>query len=242
MRSADVLLEMGRILLDAAAHYRNEADDLLVIAAPAIVLGPILVIFASSGLGGALGTIPAFVLLFLLAHAACVRAAGLLKSGLRPDPAVAYLDVARRLALVLRAAAPGALLVAGISAAALVVGDLDYSAPALGLGVLGALAAFFWGSRHTYDLPLILIHGLVAEEAARLSEKVTGGNQLWTTFLLALVGAPLLVALLVSWGLAAVLSPPVGAIVFAAALALWLPFQALTFAAASDGLFGGATR
>ena len=229
---------MPRILLDAIAYYRDDAEDMLIIVAPAVVLGPILVIFASSGLRASLGTIPAFLLVYILTYAACVRAAGLLRKGLRPEPVVAYLDVLKNASWLLRAVAPGPLLVALVSGAALVVSDLVHPTPALAVGLLGPLIAFLWARRHVYDQPLVLAHGLAAAEATQVSSQVTGGNMLWTTLLLSLVSTPLLATLLLSWGLAAALTPASGAIVFAAALALWLPFSALSFTAASGDLFG----
>lgn len=233
---------MGRILFNAVTNYREEVEDLLVIAAPAIVLGPILVIFASSGLRAALVTIPAFLLLYLFAFAACVRAAGLLKQGLRPEPLQAYFEVFKRSSAVLRAAAPGAVLVGLISGAALVVSDVGPSIAALGVGFVGAVAAFVWGRRNAYHQPLILVHGFEADQAAGLHDQVTGENMLWTTLLVALLSAPVVVVLMLSWGLAAALGPPFGAIVFAVALGLWLPFLALSLTTASEDLFGRVTR
>ena len=49
---------------------------------------------------------------------------------------------------------------------------------------------------------------------------------LWLAFVLAAVSAPLFVAALIAWGLAAGVKPVFGAAVFASALGLWLPLAA----------------
>lgn len=231
---------MRDILEDAAIIYRQEAESLLIIVAPAIVLGPILAMISASGLMPALVTVPVFLLLYLAAYAACVRAAGFVLDNQEPEPGSAYLGVLSSALEVIRAAAPGGFLLAVAWASALVLIGLGFPLLALAIGLLGTAAAFPWASRHAYDQPLILVHEVRAVEAVRVGSHFAEAFKSWTMILLAVVSLPLLAAVLLSWGLAAAVTPSFGGAVFALALALWLPFSALSLTGACARLVGAA--
>jgi hypothetical protein len=229
---------MRKILEDALITYRQEASNLLIFVGPAVVVGPIAVLIAASGLPAALAMLPVFLLLYLATYAACVRAAASVLHNLSPDPGMAYLEVLSGAPYVLRAAAPGAALLAGVAGVALVLGDLV--APLLGLAVawLGGGGVLLWLARHAYDQPLILAHGLRTDDVARAGEQLAEDGFLWTLTLLTVVALPLLLAGLLAWGLAAVVTAPFGAAVFALAVALWLPLPALSLTIACSRLVG----
>ena len=238
MPPSDVIEVMRKILEDALITYRQEASNLLIFVGPAVVVGPIAALIAASGLPTALVMLPVFLLLYLATYAACVRAASSVLHNLSPDPGTAYLEVLGGASEVLRAAAPGAALLAGVAGAALVTGDLV--APLLGLAVawLGGGGVLLWLARHAYDQPLILAHGMRMDDVARVGEQLAEGGFLWTLTLLTLVGLPLLVAGLLAWALAAAVTVPFGAAVFALAVALWLPLSAFSLTIACSRLIG----
>jgi hypothetical protein len=218
---------MREILEDAAVVYRQEVESLLIAASPAIVLGPILVVVAASGLHAGLATIPAFLLLYLITYAVCVRTAASILNGAEPDHALAYLSVLAKAPDILRAAAPPGLLLAVAVGSALILSreGIPYLAPAIAL--LGAAAAIHWTVGHPYEIQLILLHELGAEEVRAFGPHLAERTVAGTPVFLAAVGFPLLMAALASWGLAAAITPAFGGALFSAALGLWLPFSAL---------------
>ncbi len=238
MPPSDVSEVMRKILEDALITYRQEAANLLIFVGPAVVVGPIAALIAASGLVTALAMLPVFLLLYLATYAACVRAAGSVLNNLSPDAGTAYLEVLGGAPEVLRAAAPGAALLAGVAGGALVLGDLV--APLLGLAVawLGGGCVLLWLARHAYDQPLILAHGMRTDDVARVGEQLAEDGFLWTLTLLTVVGLPLLVGGLLALGLAAVVTAAFGAAVFALAVALWLPLSAISLTIACSRLVG----
>lgn len=222
-----ILNGMREILEDAAVVYRQEAEGLLIIVSPAIVLGPVLVVVAASGLRAGLAAIPAFLLLYLAAYAACVRAAGLVLSNQQPDPRLAYLSMLRQAQDVVRAAAPLGLLLAVVLASVFFLSDEGFHYLGLAVGLLGAAAAIHWSVRHAYEYQLILVHDLGAKDAREVGRHLAEGRVPLTVAFLTAIGLPLLAAALASWGLAAAVNPAFGGAVLASALALWLPFAAL---------------
>ena len=238
MPPSDVSVVMRKILEDALITYRQEASNLMIFVGPAVVVGPIAALIATTGLTTALVMLPVFLLLYLATYAACVRAASSVLHNLSPDPGTAYLEVLGGAPFVLRAAAPGAALLAGVAGAALVLGDLV--TPLLGLAVvwLGGGGVLLWLARHAYDQSLILAHGMRMDDVARVGEQLAEDGFLWTLTLLAAIGLPLLVAGLLAWGLAAMVTVPFGAAVFALAVALWLPLPALSLTIACSRMVG----
>ena len=238
MPLSDVSVVMRKILEDALITYRQEAANLMIFVGPAVVVGPIAALIATAGLLTSLVMLPVFLLLYLATYAACVRAASSVLHNLSPDPGTAYLEVLGSAPEVLRAAAPGAALLAGVAGVALVLGDLV--APLLGLAVvwLGGGGVLLWLARHAYDQPLILAHGMRTDDVARVGEQLAEDGFLWTLTLLTVIGLPLLLAGLLAWGLAAVVTVPFGAAAFALAVALWLPLSALSLTIACSRLVG----
>jgi hypothetical protein len=229
---------MREILEDAAIIYRHEVESLLIIAAPAAVLGPMGVLIAGTGLRVALAALPIVLLVYLAAYAACVAAARFALGNDDPDPGRSYLEALARAPAVLVAAGPGLLLIGGSIASALVIANEGFRLLALAVVLAGAGGTIWWAARHPYDLPLILAHDARGSEALRAGPQLAERAHEWTRWLLAATGLPLLLALLLSWGLGALIKPAFGAAFFAALLALWLPFAALVLTSACDRLVG----
>ena len=229
---------MRQILEDAMIGYRQEAANLLMLVAPVLIAGPFIVLFAATGLVASLAAVPLLLLLYLVAYAACVRATGLIMRNLSPEPSVAYLDVLASSPALLRVAAPGGVLLAAVTASGLIISDLGVPWLGLQVGLLGSVAFLVWWARHAYDQPLILAHEVEVAEAGRIGDQLAQGGLAWTATLLAVVSLPLFVAGLMSWLLALTVAPVFGGAVFTLALALWLPFAALSLTRASTELMG----
>ena len=219
---------MRQIIEDALITFRQEAANLLIISAPAMLLGPILIIIADSGLTAALITLPLFLLLYLATYAACVRAAGFIVSNLAPDAGMAYLYVLSGWRDILRVGASGVLLLALILGGALVIGTYVSGLLGLALSALAIVAFLVWAAQHAFDQPLVLVYGASAEEVLHgESSRISRDYLLWALILLAAISSPLFVAALVSWGLALAIAPSFGGAVFAMAVGAWLPLPAL---------------
>jgi hypothetical protein len=218
---------MREILEDAAVIYRQEVESLLISASPAILFGPILVVVAASGLTTALATIPAFLLVYLATYATCVHTAASLLSGAEPDHGLACLDTMRKAPAMLQVAAPLGILVAvALGSVYLLSRDgVPYVGPAVVL--LGVAAAIHWSVRHPFEIQLVVLHKLGAEEARAVGPHMAERTVAGTPMFPAAVGLPLLVAAVAGWGLGAAVNPTFGGVFFAAALGLWLPFAAL---------------
>lgn len=233
---------MRRNLEDAAVLYRQELESLQLIAVPAVVLGPLLVIIAAGGLPAALAAIPAFLVLYLLSYAACVSAAGAALHNSEPRLSACYADALRCAPVLARLAAPAGLLLAGVFGAAIVLSDIGFGYVGALFGVLGAGAGLVWASCHAYDQPLVILHEVTAEEAAEVSDSFSRDETTSTLLFLGAVALPLVPVLLLSWALGAALLPVVGAGLFVLVLALWLPFAALALTIACDQMIEEATH
>jgi hypothetical protein len=220
---------MREVLEDAAIVYRSEAENLLIIAGPAVVLGPLCVLIASSGLGAALLSVPLLMTVYLLTYAVSLRAAHSVFGSEEPDPARAFLGTLHRLPSIIVASTPIVLLMATASTSALIVSDQGFSTLAFGIGLLAAFVALTWIARHAYDLPLILTYRVGGFEALRAGRHVLDTAPSWTARVFVATGLPLAIGWMICWGLWAALSPAFGAAVFAALAAIWLPFAALSF-------------
>jgi hypothetical protein len=218
---------MREILEDAAVLYREELESLQLVVAPALVLGPALVIVASMGLFYALATVPLFLLLYLLTYAAGVHAADDVLHNNEPRPLPTYLIVLERAPELVRLGAPAAVLLAGLVGAALVVSDAGFPLVALLFGLVAAVMVGAWLSKHAYDTPLVMAQGLSAEDVSRIDDTFSREEQTRALALAGAVALPLALVGLVCWGLGAALVPLAGAGIFVIGLALWLPFAAL---------------
>ncbi len=220
---------MREVLEDAAIVYRYEAESLLMIAGPAVVLGPLCVLLASSGLGAALLSIPLLMTVYLLTYAVSLHAAHLAFGSEAPDPARALFGTLHQLPSVTIAAGPIALGMAAALTSSLDVSDQGFSAMAFGIAVLGAAVAVVWMARHIYDLPLIMAYDVSGLKALRAGRSVADTAPAWTARVFFATVLPLVISWLICWGLWAAISPAFGASVFAALAAVWLPFAALSF-------------
>ena len=227
---------MREILEDAAVVYRYEAENLLTVAAPAILLGPLLVLIAASGLLAAIASVPVLMAVYLLTYGASLRAAKLVFDSDEPDPARAFLESLSCLPSVIIVFAPIALIMGAAATSALIVADQGFPLAAFGVGLFGAFVALSWAARHAYDLPLILSYGVGGFDALRTGKHMLDTAPSWTARVFVATGLPLIVAWLICWGLWAALSPAFGAAVFAAVVAFWLPFAALAFVSACSRL------
>jgi hypothetical protein len=225
---------MRDLLEDAVITYRQDGEGLLTVAAPAILLGPILVLIGGAGLFAALFTAPLIAIVYVATYAACVRAAGLIASSEEPDTLRAYLGTLDRAVSVARSSAPVALLFAAVAASGLaLIGD-GHAELGMGVVLVGGLVMGHWSSRHAYEQPLILIHGLPWEEAREVSATLDRSDTKQILSLLGVVSLPLIFVAFISWGLSAAIAPGFGAALFAAAVGLWLPLVALTVTASCE--------
>ena len=220
---------MKEILEDAAVVYRHEAESLLIIAAPAIVLGPVGVLIAASGLRAGIISIPLLMVLYLLTYASSLRAAKLVFQSDEPDPMSAFMGMMAKLPAILIAFTPIGLLMAATVVASLIVANEGFPLVAFALGLFGTFVALTWMAKHAYDLPLILAYGAGGLEALRAGRNVLDTAPAWTARIFVATALPIMGGWLICWGLWAALSPAFGAAVFAALAALWMPFAALSF-------------
>ena len=227
---------MREILEDAAITYRQEAENFLLVASPAIVLGPVLVLMSAAGLKPALISIPLLLILYAAVYAASVRAAGLVLGNAEPEPGASYLGVLQKAQGVVWAAIPGALLAALVWGAYLGIHDLGPPIVLAAVGIAGAAALFHWAARHMYDLPLILCHGVAGADAERVGRGLAARLPEPAPALLIFVAAPILLAVVLTPLLGALVRPAFGSAVFAAAFGLWLPYCALCLSSSCDRL------
>ena len=220
-------VEMRSIIEDAAVIYKQELESLQVLVIPAILLGPILAMVASSNLTLALASLPVFLLVYGVCYAASVRGAGMLLNNREPSPGTVYSGVLAKSIDVWLAGAPLALLAAGLAASGIVASDLGDAFLAPAFVVAGAVVTLTWASRHAVDLPLILVYGLGAHDATHVGNVIARGSETRRVALLTMVAAPVGVAALLGWAVGLWLAPVVGAGIFLIALALWLPFAAV---------------
>lgn len=233
---------MRRTLEFAVLTYVQEGPNLLMIAGPALLLAPVLVLIADASLQAALTALPLFLLLYLAAYAACVQATRFVLTNLSPDPGLAYVDLLPAAPHIVRAAAPAGLALAVTFGTAIVLANAGQAELATATGVAGLLAFFLWAARHCFDQTLVLAYGLSGKDAQRLSTRLAERDRARTASLLAALAAPLLPAALLSWALAAAVTPALGGAAFAAALAVWLPLPAIALTHACAELVAQGER
>jgi hypothetical protein len=232
---------MRQILEEAVLSCWQEAQNLVIIVAPAAIVGPIFVLIAGSSLALALVTLPVFLLVYLAAYAASVRGAALISRNLSPDPVEVYRDVLYCSPDVGRVALPGVLLAAAVVFSLLVLVDQGMVLLAAPVALAGIGAIVFWLTRHAYDLPLVVAHSLPAQEAARGGAQLAEAGMSWTVALMAVVASPLALVALLCWGFSAVVTPAFGGVVFMLALSAWLPLAAFALTTACDWLIEAAS-
>ena len=228
---------MRELIEEAAITYRQEAENLLFVSAPAAVCGPVLVLISTAGRNAALVAVPLLLIVYLAAYAASVRATGRMLNNMEPEPVSSYLGALLRGAGVLRAAAPGGVLLFGVWWCAILISDQGFAPIALLLGLAGGGVAFAWAAQHAYDLPLVLVHDVQADEAAELGPQLVGPKQ--TTRLAGIVSLPLLAVGLLCLAIGAA-NPAFGGVLFAIAIGLWLPFAAIVFTSSCDRIVAEA--
>ena len=229
---------MRDLVEDSALIYRQELESLFTLMLPGIILGPVLLIIAAGGLTAGLALVPVILLLYLGTYAACLNWAGYQLTSSPPPLGPMLLVLLRRAPDIILSAAPVGVLLAAVSVCGLVVADQGF----VHLALLGAAAAFFasahWLSRHTYELPLVVVYGASARQASEASARLDDDAKQWTMRLLLLIGAPVVIVGLLSVWLAWALAPMAGAAVFLLALTLWMPFGSLCLVAACARLLG----
>jgi hypothetical protein len=229
---------MRDILEDSALIYRQELESLFTLLVPGIILGPVLLIIAAHGLTAGLALVPVLLLLYLGTYAGCLTWAGYQLTNSPPPPGPMLLVLLVRAPETILSAAPVGLLLAAVSVLGLVTADQGFAY----LSLLGAGAGFFatahWLSRHTYELPLVVVYEASARQATEASARLDEEAKQWTLRLLMLIGSPVTLVGLLSVWLAWAIAPLVGAAVFLLALTLWMPFGSLCLVAAGARLLG----
>lgn len=227
---------MRQLLDDVLIVYRQEADSLLTIVAPAAILGPVLVIIAAASPTAAFASVPVLLLLYLATYATCVRAAGAMLRNLSPEPGRSFLDVVLSGPAVLIVAIVPFLLLTVVMCGALFVAEAGFAPIGAGMGLIGLAAAVQWVTQHPYDYSLLLAFDVGTDEAVRAGSQLAVVARRETLLLLGAVAAPLAALALVSLWAGIVLGQPAGAGIFLVALALWLPFPAIALTFGCDRL------
>ncbi len=227
---------MREILEDSALIYRQELEGLFAVLVPGVVLGPALLILAATGVKLGLALTPVIFLVYLGLFAASLIWAGYQLANSAPD--AMPLVLMRRGPDIVLSAAPVGLLLVVVSACGIVVADQGYGYLALLAVAAGAFATVHWLSRHTYELPLVVVYDASARQATAASARLSDEARQWTLRLLITIGAPVLLVGLISVWLAWAIAPLVGAAVFLLALTLWMPFGALCLVAGCARLLG----
>jgi hypothetical protein len=217
---------MREILLDTLIAYRQEGENVLIIVAPAAVLGPIGAIIAGASVPGAVIAVPFLVLIYLAAFCACIRGASFIQTNLAPEPGDSYLEIVPQARNILVLTGPTAAMLAVILTAAAVATEMATAWVGVPLALLGGIAVVLWWAKHAYELPLLITHELSADDATTAARELTSRYPSWTLSLVCALAAPLVVALFLAWGLSLAIGQAFGAAFFAIALACWLPLPA----------------
>jgi hypothetical protein len=232
---------MRQLLEDVLIVYRQEADNLLTIVAPAAILGPVLVIIAAASPAAALVSVPILLLLYLVTYATCVRASGAMLRNLAPDPARSFIDVLISAPSILIVAVAPVLLLTVVMCGALFVAEAGFVPVGAAMGLIGIAVAVHWVTQHPYDYSLLLAFDVGPDQAVRAGSNLAVVARRETTVLLAMLAAPLaLVGLIALWA-GIFLGQPAGAGIFLLAFALWLPFPALALTFGCDRLVSQPT-
>jgi hypothetical protein len=219
---------MRDILEEAAIIYRSELDSFLTFVTPAAGLGLILLIVADTSLMAALVVIPALILLYLSAYAACVQRSGLALGGGSDGPGM-WGELLARAPHILIASAPLTVLCSFVASLAVMLSNEGFWYIGVAIGLAAIVVAARWAKDHPYDQPLIVIYEATASEAMQTGPRLAAETGEWTLKLQTAIFLPLLAAALLSIAFAWVTVPLVGAALFLLAVALWLPFGALCF-------------
>jgi hypothetical protein len=227
---------MRETLEEAAILYRQEAEDLLFIAAPAAVLGPILLLVIAYSTTAAFVCIPLVLLLYFAVYAASVQAASMMMGSRSPEPGPSYTGVLMRAPDLLRIALPGGLLMAATWGICVFISDNGFPPIALLLGIAGGAIALAWVARHIFDVPLVVVHDMGASEAGALGSQMTAGPLSGPLVILLSIAAPLVGVAVLGLALAFVIHPLFAGVLFSIGTAVWLPFAALALVFASERL------
>jgi hypothetical protein len=227
---------MRQLLEDVLIVYRQEADNLLTIVAPAAILGPVLVIISAASPSAALVSVPVLLLLYLGTYATCVRASGAMLRNLAPDPMRALIDVLISAPSILIVAIAPILLLTVVMCGAIFVAEAGFILIGAAMGLIGIGAAIHWATQHPYDYSLLLAFDVSPDEAVRAGSNLAIVARRETLVLLAMLAAPLAVVGLISLWAGIFLGQPAGAGIFLVALALWLPFPAIGLTFGCDRL------
>jgi hypothetical protein len=229
---------MREILEDSALIYRQELESLFTILVAGVVVGPILLILAATGLKMGLALLPLIFLFYLGLYAANLSWAGYqLANSSSSDPLP--LVLLRRAPDLITSAAPLGMLLVVVSACGIVVADLGFGYLALLAAAAGFFAAVHWLSRHAFELPLVVVYNASARQAAAASAQLDDDGKQWTLRFLITAGAPMIAIGLISAWLAVATVPLVGAAVFLLAMTLWMPFGSLCLVSACARLGEG---
>ncbi len=228
---------MREILEDSALIYRQELDSLFTILVVGVVMGPILLILAATGLKMGLALLPLIFLFYLGLYASNLSWADYqLANGSSSDSLP--LMLLRRAPDLVTSAAPLGLLLVVVSACGIVVSDLGFGYLALLAAAAGFFAAGHWLTQHAFELPLIVVYNASARQASAASAQLDDDAKQWTLRFLMTAGAPMIAIGLISVWLAVATVPLVGAAVFLLALTLWMPFGSLCLVSACARLLG----
>ena len=223
---------MREIIEDAIVIYRQEVENLIFVAAPAIVLGPILVLVAASGFLTNIVTVALLALLYAVVYSACVSAAGLIHNNQEPDPLSAYAWTLRRLFDTARTVGPAVLGLVLTLETASAIGHLGFADLAFALGLIVTAFGVYWASKHALEQPMTVAFGATLDEAREYSEELAVHQGMRGIAFYTVVSLPVLLGELICLGLASSIKPELGAAFLAAIVALWLPFCALAITAA----------
>jgi len=227
---------MRQLLDDVLIVYRQEADSLLTITAPAAILGPVFVIIAAASPAAALASVPVLLLLYLATYATCVRATGAMLRNLSPEPGRSFLDVVLSTPAVLIVAIAPFLLLTVVMCGALFIAEAGFAPVGAAMGLIGLAVAAHWLTQHPYDYSLLLAFDVGTDEAVRAGGQLAIVARRETLLLLGVLAGPLAAVALVALWAGIVLGQPAGAGIFLVALALWLPFPAIALTFGCDRL------
>lgn len=227
---------MRQLLEDVLIVYRQEADSLLTIVAPAAILGPIFVIISALSPVAALAAVPVLLLLYLATYATCVRASGSMLRNLSPEPARSFVEVVLSAPAILIVAVAPFLLLTVVMTGALFVAEAGFVPVGAAMGLIGLAVAVQWMTQHPYDYSLLLAFDVGSNEAVRAGTRLAVVARRETLRLLAVLAAPLAALSLLALWAGIALGQPAGAGIFLVALALWLPFPAIALTFGCDRL------
>jgi len=224
---------MREILEDSFLIYREELENLFGLLLPAVIVGPVGLMIAASGMNASLAMIPVLLLLYLGTSAACLHWAGYQANHMR-SPGRTWWTLLREAPNIIVSTAPVALVLVVVSVCGLFLADQGFDYLAWLAAIAGTVATCHWLSGHAYELPLVMAFDASSRQARALSGQLDYKERRATLRLLAVIGAPMYAVALLGVWLALAIHPIVGAAVFLLAGTLWLPFAALCLVTACD--------